>query len=452
MVAGTIDSLVFKDIFSTEPMRKVFSDESRVQYYLDVEAALAKAQAKLGIIPQKACDEIVRHCHAEQFDMQELKKQTELIGYPVLPVVKQLVKLCDNDLGQYCHWGTTTQDITDTALILQVRDALQLIEKHLNSIVQSLQKMAQQYKNTPMIGRSNLQQATPITFGYKVATWLSGFHRHLDRLEQLRPRVLVGEFGGASGTIATLGDQGLKVQALLMDELGLGIPEITYHTIRDTIAEVGCFLGLVTGSLAKISLDVKLIMSTEVAEVSEPFVEGRGSSSTMPQKRNPISCNFIHACAASVRHQVTALLDAMVADHERATGPWEIEWIAIPEIFSLTAGALSQADGMLSGLEIHEKNMLKNLNMTNGLVCTEAVMMALSNKIGRQRAHDLIYDICHQPHASDKKLFDLLSENKEISQHLTIEQLKNLLDPERYTGLASVMVDKCVARAAIHDK
>jgi len=360
----------------------------------------------------------------------------------VLPVVNQLVNLCDDGLGQYCHWGTTTQDITDTALILQIRDALCLVEKDLKSIAQSLQSLAEQHKNTPMIGRSNLQQATPITFGYKVATWLAGIHRHLVRLDQLRPRVLVGEFGGASGTLATLGSQGLEVQSLLMQELGLGVPDITYHTVRDNIAEVGCFLGLVTGSLAKISMDVKLMMSTEVAEVSEPFIEGRGSSSTMPQKRNPISCNFIHACAAGVKLQVAALLDAMVADHERATGPWEIEWIAIPEIFSLTAGALNQANFMLSGLEVHEANMRRNLNLTKGLVCTEAVMMALANKVGRQKAHDLIYDICHQANANDKSLLELLSDNAEVSQNLTVDQLKQLLEPERYTGLASVMVDK----------
>lgn len=442
MKAGAIDSEIFRDIFSTEPMRKIFSDEARIQYYLDVEAALAKAQAKLDIIPQKACDEIVRNCDATKFDFQELKKQTELIGYPVLPVVKQLVNLCDDGLGQYCHWGTTTQDITDTALTLQIKDALCLVEKDLKSIAQSLQHLAEKHKNTPMIGRSNLQQATPITFGYKVATWLAGIHRHLVRLHQLRPRVLVGEFGGASGTLAALGSQGLEVQSLLMQELGLGVPDITYHTVRDNIAEVGCFLGLVTGSLAKISMDVKLMMSTEVSEVSEPFIEGRGSSSTMPQKRNPISCNFIHACAAEVKQQMAVLLDAMVADHERSTGPWEIEWIAIPEIFSLTAGALNQANFMLSGLEVHEANMRRNLGLTNGLVCTEAVMMALANKVGRQKAHDLIYDICRQANANDKSLLDLLSENAEVSQNLTIDQLKQLLDPEQYTGLASIMVDK----------
>lgn len=442
MGSGIVDSEIFRDIFSTELMREIFSDQSRVQYYLDVEAALAKVQAKLGIIPQKACDEIILNCNAKKFNFQELKKQTELIGYPVLPVVKQLVGLCKDDLGQYCHWGTTTQDITDTALVLQMKDALVLVENELNALANSLQGLAEKYKNTPMIGRSNLQQATPITFGYKVATWLAGIRRHLMRLEQLRPRVLVGEFGGASGTLATLGSQGLQVQSLLMEELGLGLPEITYHTVRDNIAEVGCFLGLVTGSLAKISTDIKLMMSTEVAEVSEPFLEGRGSSSTMPQKRNPISCNFIHACAAGVKQQVAALLDAMVADHERATGPWEIEWMAIPEIFLLTAGALNQANFMLSGLEVHEANMLRNLDLTNGLVCTEAVMMALAAKVGRQKAHDLIYDVCRQVSRGKNSLLELLIENDEVSRYLTNDQLRQLLNPKQYTGLASVMVEK----------
>ncbi len=442
MPATVVDSFIFKDIFSTSAMRQIFSDEARLQYYLDVEAALARSQAKLNIIPKEACDEIVKHCSVQYFDLEALKKQTELIGYPVLPVVKQLVQLCQNGLGQYCHWGTTTQDITDTALILQIRDAFVLIEKELKRMIASLEKLAKKYKNTPMIGRSNLQQATPITFGYKVATWLSAFYRHHARLLQMRPRILVGEFGGASGTLATLGDQGLKVRTLMMEDLGLGEPSITFHTIRDNIAEAGCFLGLITGSLAKISMDIKLMMSTEVNEVSEPFLLGRGSSSTMPQKRNPISCNFIHACAASTKQLVAALLDAMVADHERSTGPWEIEWVVIPEMFSLTSGALNQANFILSGLEVKPENMIKNLNLTQGFVCAEAVMMALSEKIGREKAHDLIYNICHQPDAKTSHFFDLLKANQTVTQHLKPNEIKRLLNPKHYTGLAATMVEK----------
>ncbi len=445
MPATALDSAVFRDIFGTEAMRRIFSDEARVQYYLDIEAALARVQAGLGIIPAAAAAEIVRHCHADRFDMAKLKAQTERIGYPVLPVVQQLVGLCDGGLGEWCHWGATTQDITDTATVLQIRDALALVEADLRAIADSLAALARRYRDTPMAGRSNLQQATPITFGYKCAVLLAGFQRHLQRLEQLRPRVLVGEFGGATGTLASLGADGLKVQAGLMHELGLGQPEIAWHTMRDRIAEAGCFLGLVCGTLGKISMDVKLMMQTEVEEVYEPFAEGRGSSSTMPQKRNPISSNYIHACVSMVRQNVAALLEAMVEDHERATGPWEIEWIAVPEIFLLSAGALAQTRFLVGGLQVDPARMRANLDLTKGLVVSEAVMMGLGPALGRQRAHDLVYDICREVIAGRGTFLDLLAEHPEIKPHMDRARLAALLDPANYCGLAGEMVDRVLA-------
>jgi 3-carboxy-cis,cis-muconate cycloisomerase len=446
MPASATDSRVFRDIFSTPAMRHIFSDEARVQYYLDIEAALARVQARLGIIPAEAAAEICRHCTAAPYDMEKLKTQTERIGYPVLPVVQQLVAFCDGRLGEWCHWGATTQDITDTATILQIRDAFKLVEADLHAIAGSLADLAVRYRDTPMAGRSNLQQATPITFGYKCAVLLAGFQRHLERLEQLRPRVLVGEFGGATGTLASLGTEGLKVQHGLMVELGLGQPDIAWHTMRDRIAEAGCFLGLVTGTLGKISMDVKLMMQTEVEEVYEPFAEGRGSSSTMPQKRNPISSNYIHACTAMVRQNVAALLDAMVEDHERSTGPWEIEWIAVPEIFLLSSGALSQARFLVGGLQVDPVRMRANLDLTKGLVVSEAVMMGLGPSLGRQRAHDLVYDICREVIAGKGTFLDLLAEHPEIKPHMDRAALEPLLDPANYCGLAGEMVDRVIAR------
>jgi 3-carboxy-cis,cis-muconate cycloisomerase len=445
MTAVGVSSGIFRDIFSTEPMRRIFADENRIQKYLDIEAALARAQARLGIIPQDACDEICRHCSVQEYDFGKLKAQTERIGYPVLPVVQQLVGLCRDGLGEWCHWGATTQDITDTATILQIREALDLVEADIVGIADALAGLAKRYRNTPMAGRSNLQQAVPITFGYKCATWLAAFERHRQRLGEMRPRVLVGEFGGAAGTLSSLGARGLDVQAALMKELGLGQPEIAWHTVRDRIAEVGCFLGLVTGICGKIAFDVKLMMQTEVEEVYEPFHEGRGSSSTMPQKRNPISCVYITATTSLVRQLVAALLDAMVEDHERATGPWEIEWIAVPEIFSLAAGALAQTRFMVSGLVVDEKKMRANLDITRGLIVSEAVMMGLGPYIGRQYAHDLVYDICRQVVATGRTLLDLLAENKEVAKHLDRAALEKLCDPANYLGQAGEMVDRVLA-------
>jgi 3-carboxy-cis,cis-muconate cycloisomerase len=445
MTAIGVSSGIFRDIFSTEPMRRIFADENRIQKYLDIEAALARAQARLGIIPQEACDEICRHCRAQEYDFAKLKAQTERIGYPVLPVVQQLVSLCRDGLGEWCHWGATTQDITDTATVLQIREALDLVEADIVAIADALAGLARRYRDTPMAGRSNLQQAVPITFGYKVATYLAAFERHRQRLQELRPRVLVGEFGGAAGTLSSLGTSGLEVQAGLMKELGLGQPEIAWHTVRDRIAEVGCFLGLVTGVCGKIAFDVKLMMQTEVEEVYEPFHEGRGSSSTMPQKRNPISSVYITATNSLVRQHVAALLDAMVEDHERATGPWEIEWIAVPEIFSLAAGALAQTRLMVSGLVVDEKKMRANLDITRGLIVSEAVMMGLGPHIGRQYAHDLVYDICRQVVATGRTLLDLLAENREVGKHLDRAALEKLCDPANYLGQAGEMVDRVLA-------
>ncbi|HXQ84755.1 MAG TPA: adenylosuccinate lyase family protein, partial [Xanthobacteraceae bacterium] len=392
-----------------------------------------------------AGEEICRHCNVAEIDFVKLKAQTERIGYPVLPVVQQLVALCRDGLGEWCHWGATTQDITDSATVMQIREALTLVEADLNAIADALADLARKYRDTPMAGRSNLQQAVPITFGYKMATLLAAFERHKKRLAELRARVLVGEFGGAAGTLSSLGGRGLETQTELMKELKLGQPAIAWHTVRDTIAEVGCFLGLITGTCGKIAFDVKLMMQTEVEELYEPFHEGRGSSSTMPQKRNPISSVYITALTSVVRQQVAALLDAMVEDHERSTGPWEIEWIMLPEIFCYTAGALAQTAFVLTGLQVDAKKMRANLDLTKGLIVSEAVMMGLGRYLGRQYAHDLVYDICRKVVATGRPLVDLLAENKEITKHLDRPALAKLCDPANYLGEAGAMVDRVLA-------
>jgi len=446
MPSTVVDSAIFGNIFSTEAMRRVWSDENRTQKYLDVEAALARVQGRLGLIPAEAAEEIVRHGEIGQIDMDKLRQQTERIGYPVLGVVSQLNALCRDGLGEYCHWGATTQDITDTATVLQVREALELVEADLAAISAALADLARRYRDTPMAGRSNLQQAVPVSFGYKMAGLLSAIERHRERLAQLKPRVLVGEFAGAAGTLASLEKGAMETQEGLMRELGLGQPVIAWHTIRDNIAEVGAFLGLLGGTLGKLSMDVKLLMQTEVGEVFEPFAHGRGSSSTMPQKRNPISSCYIHAAVAVVRQHAASLMDAMVADHERSTGPWEIEWIVLPEAFCLTAGALRQARALVEGLEVDPARMRANLDLTHGLIASEAVMMGLGTHLGRERAHDLVYDLCREAIARDQPLLELLAGNAEISRHLDRAALARLCDPANYLGLAGVMVDRVLAR------
>ena len=445
MASTIIDSRIFGDIFSDARMRQVWSDENRTAKYLDIERALAKVQGELGLIPQEAADEIVKHCELSMIDWDKLKAKTEQIGYPIIAVVNQINANCRDRLGEYCHWGATTQDITDTAMILQMREGLALVEQDLADISDALAVLAQKYRDTPIIGRSNLQQATPITFGYKMASILAGIERHRERLQQLKPRVLMGEFGGASGTLSSLEKGAMETQAALMKELGLAQPLISWHTVRDTVAEVGAFLGLVGGSLGKIAMDVKLLMQTEVGEVFEPFAPGRGSSSTMPQKRNPISCLYIHANISVARQHAAALMDAMVADHERSTGPWEIEWVSVPEIFCLMSGALKQTKFVLQGLEVDADRMRANMDMTNGLVMSEAVMMGLGTYLGREYAHDLVYDLCRQALKENRPLIDILEAHPEINCHVNRAQLEHMCNPVHHVGQAGVMVDRVLA-------
>lgn len=442
MTATIIDSRIFGDMFSDVRMRQIWSDENRTAKYLDIERALARVQGALGLIPQEAADEIVQHCELSMINWEQLKAKTEQIGYPIIAVVNQINANCRDGLGEYCHWGATTQDITDTAAVLQIRESLALVEQDLADISDALAALASKYRNTPIIGRSNLQQATPITFGYKMASILAGIERHRERLSQLKSRVLMGEFGGASGTLSSLESGAMETQAALMKELGLAQPLISWHTVRDTIAEVGAFLGLVGGSLGKIAMDVKLLMQTEVGEVFEPFAPGRGSSSTMPQKRNPISCLYIHANVSVARQHAAALMDAMVADHERSTGSWEIEWVSLPEIFCLISGALKQTKFVLRGLEVDPVRMRVNMDITHGLVMSESVMMGLGPYIGREYAHDLVYDLCRQALREQRPLIDILEAHPEINAHLSRAQLEALCDPLNHLGQAGVMVDR----------
>ncbi|WP_263064165.1 class-II fumarase/aspartase family protein [Dickeya dadantii] len=447
MASNVLDSILFRDSFGTPEMRAIFDDHELIRKYVEVEIALAKAEARCGVIPQQAADEIARTCNADTLDFDLLRHETEIVGYPILPLVHQISKQAGAS-GGYVHWGATTQDIMDTAVVLQIRDAFDLIEADIRSLRNTLADLARRYRNTPMAGRTHLQQALPITFGYKAAIWLDMFDRHAERLEQARPRILVGEFAGAAGTLASLGDNGLAVQKAMMEELKLGVPTSTWHVARDGFAEAVNLLAVITGSLGKIAYDVMLMASNEFGELYEPFVKGRGASSTMPQKRNPISSELMLACAKGVRQHAGLMLDAMVQDLERATGPWHAEWIAIPESFVLAAGALNQAKFMLGGLIVDEQAMAKNLDMTKGLIVAEAVMMGLAPYMGRQDAHDVVYDACRIVNTQGGRLADVLNAMPQVSSRLKPELIEQLTDPVNYLGIAPEMVDQVLEKSA----
>lgn len=445
MPSTVLDSDIFKDMFGSAEMRAVFSDDNLLKCCVDAEIALAVAQGSLGVIPQDAADAIAKLASSVAIDRAELKHVAENVGYPILGLVRQLSQKL-GEAGRYVHWGATTQDIVDTATVLQIRAALAIIERDLAAVSVALGDLARKHRDTAMAGRTHLQQALPITFGYKCAIWLSMMERHAERLLELKPRVLVAQFGGAAGTLASLGDKGIEVRRAYARELKLGDPPITWHVARDAVAETINFLALVTGSLGKIGFDIMLMMMTELGEAFEPFADHRGASSTMPQKRNPISSEILVANAKAVRQHAGLVLDAMIQDFERATGPWHVEWIAVPEAFMLTAGSLAQAKFMLEGLVVDPARMRKNLEMTRGLIVAEAVMMGLAPHLGRQQAHDVVYEACREALAQNGSLFDVLATNKVVSAALTADQLRALCDPANYLGSAGAMTDAIVAR------
>ena len=451
MTIGVLSSTLFGDMFGTAAMRAVFGELGFLARCAEAEAALARAQARAGIVPTEAAGAITRAAAAvieqpQTLDLARLKRETETVGYPILPLVRQLADKA-GDAGRWVHWGATTQDIMDTAAVLQIRSGLELIEADLTALRGHLAALARRWRDAPMAGRTHLQHALPITFGYKAAVWLAAFDRHAMRLAELRPRVLQVQLGGAAGTLASLGpdEESLRSRAELARELGLGEPAITWHAARDGIAETVQFLALLGGSLGKIAYDVMLMASTEFAEAAEPFTAGRGSSSTMPQKRNPISCELILAAAKALRQHVGLILDALVSDFERATGPWHAEWIALPESFGYAAGALHQAEFMMGGLIVDPQRMAKNLGMTHGLIVAEAVMMGLAPHIGRNEAHDLVYDACRKAIESNRPLYDVLLDVPEVAGPLGPEKLKALTDPANYLGAAQAMIDRVLA-------
>ncbi len=444
MHSTLIDSRFLGSLFSTPEMKSVFSDNSTLARYTETEVALALAEGKLGLIPTDAAKTIAERAPKIALDMDRLERETHNVGYPILPLVHQLAEGL-GDAGKFLHWGATTQDIMDTALVLQIRAGLDLVETDLRGVAAQLRRLSAEYRDTPMAGRTHLQHALPVTFGLKTAIWLGMVERNLERLQQLRPRVLVGQFAGAGGTLASLGTRGLDVQVAMMAELKLGVPETTWHTARDGLAETAQWLGLVTTSLAKMALDVSLMMANEFGEVFEPFVQGRGASSTMPQKRNPISCEVMIGAAKTVRHLAGLALDGAVQDFERATGPWQAEWVALPEAFLHTAGAVSQALFMLTGLEVDTQRMRQNLDSTGGLIVAEAVMMGLAPALGRNEAHDVVYAACRIALEQKRTLADVLKANDDVTRLVSLAQIDAMCEPTNYLGCAAQMVDKALA-------
>ncbi len=444
MASHILDSQFLKDLYGTPEMRAVFDDMHLLQKWLDVEVALAQAEAKLGIIPEVAAAEITRRANADQLNLPRLKQLIDQTVHPIVPVIRVLQQACNGDAGEYIHWGATTQDIMDTAMILQIKEAVAIFEERLANFSIVLSESALKYRDMPMAGRTHGQQALPITLGYKIAVWLAEVERHRERLAQIKPRILVGEFGGAVGTLASVTESGLQIQEEMMKRLGLGVPLITWHTARDNLAEFASILSLIAATMGKIAHEVISLQRTEIAEVEEPFNEGKIGSSTMPHKRNPMLCEAILALARLVMHNTPAALDAMIQEHERDWVGDHIEWAYLPEICIMTDGALQLTTRVVSGMLVYPQRMRLNLEQTNGLMLSEAVMLALAQKVGRQTAHDIVYECAMRAIENNLPFRQTLAGHPIVATHISTQEIELLLDPIHYTGLAAQFVDRVV--------
>jgi 3-carboxy-cis,cis-muconate cycloisomerase len=440
------DSPILGTLYGSDAMRAVFDERAYFQRMLDVEAALARVQARLGIIPADAAEAITRAARVENLVTEELAASARNVGYPVVGLVAGLSRAA-GEAGGWTHWGATTQDIMDTATVLQVREGLALIRAALAGMVAALITQAEQHRRTVMAGRTHLQQALPITLGLKCAVWAQPLITHIHRLDAFRPRVEQVSFAGAAGTLASLGDQGIAVMEGLAAELGLAAPAAPWHVSRDGFAETVAFLGLVCGSLAKLATDVILLAQTEVGELAEPYVAGRGSSSTMPQKRNPIASEYILAAARTVHALMPVMFSAMAADHERATGPWQAEILALPQAFVLTHGALQHAGAIAEGMVVDERRMRRNLDLTGGLIVAEAVMMGLAPHIGRGEAHHVVQHACDIALAEQVPLADALARDPAVATRLDRAAIERLTDPAHYLGSADAFIDRVLKMA-----
>lgn len=439
-------SQLYASLFYQPDVTAIFSDHALLGYMIQTEVALAKAQAQVKVIPDSAASiiEQVGQNAVAQIDLDALATAAGLAGNVAIPLVKQftaLVKQQNEDASRYVHWGATSQDIIDTATILQCRDALVLIEKQLHQAYQICLKQAQQYRDQVMIGRTWLQQALPITLGHKFARWAAALKRDLDRLQAMKSRVLTAQLGGAVGSLASLQDQGTAVVAAFAAQLNLTAPECTWHGERDRMVELASTLALIIGNIGKMAKDWSLLMQTEIAEVFEPTAKGRGGSSTMPHKRNPVAAASILAAANRVPALMASVFQSMVQEHERALGAWHAEWLAIPEIFQLCAGALERSSDVLEHMQVNSDAMQRNLECTHGLIMAEAVMMALAPKLGRLNAHHLVEQACQQAVAQQQHLKTVLADMEQVQAHFNDQAFDELFNPASYLGNIQAQID-----------
>jgi adenylosuccinate lyase len=445
MPTSVFDSLLLGHVWGTDELRTIFSDENRVQKWFDYEAALALAQAELGIIPKAAAQEIAAKAKVANVDLAAVGAEIRRIKHPLVPALRALQAACAGDHGEYLHFGPTTQDVLDTGMMLQLKEAHAIIMRDLRSVGRELFRLAEAHRATPMAGRTHGVQALPITFGHKCAIWLAEIGRNHDRLRDSAARNLVGGMTGAVGTQASFGAHAFALENDLMARLGLGLADIAWQVARDRLADHAGALGLVGGALAKIAHEIIILSHNEIDEVAEPFDFGKVGSSTMPHKRNPVICEGVLAVGRALRASVGLMQETLVVEHERDASTWRLEWKAMPECCLMTGAMLAQMKYVLAGLEVHPDRMRRNLDALGGFLMSERVMFALADKVGKQSAHELVYEVAMRGIDQGTTFERALTADPHVRGALGAEELRALLDPTTYVGLAPEIVDRVLA-------
>lgn len=438
---SVFDMRLLADSWSTAEMRDVFSEENRIQKWLDVESALAKAQAELGIIPTDAAKEISKKAFVKNMDMDYIFAEFKKTKHPLVPTIRGLEKACDNGYGEFVHFGVTTQDIIDTGLILQIREGCKIIKRDIKDIARILLGVTKKYKKTPMMGRTLALQALPITFGHKTAIWLDEIIRHFERIVQCEERLYVGSIVGAVGTKAGLGEFANDVEKLTLDNLGLSTPRISWQPARDRLIELGYVLSNINATFNKIAHQILILSHNEINEINEPFMPGQVGSSTMPHKRNPAVSENAVTVSNTLKANFAILSDIERHEHERDGQVWKMEWKLIPEIFLMLSVVLSNMKFVLSGLNINQNDMMTNLNKLNGFVLAERVMLALSEYYGKQKAHEIVYELSMKGIELGKTFRESLLDSSLVTKYLNSSKIDELLDPTTYIGLAPEIVE-----------
>jgi 3-carboxy-cis,cis-muconate cycloisomerase len=432
-------------MLSSAAMRGVCDDRTSLQHMLDFEAALARAEAAAGVVPAAVSGPIAAACKAQAFDLDALAEAATRSGNLAIPLVKMLtaeVGKADKDAARYVHWGATSQDVIDTATMLTLRAGIDVLDADLSRAIKGFAALARSHRNTAMVARTWLQHALPMPFGLKLAEYASSLARARCRLRRLRREGLALQFGGAAGTLAALGDKGLVVAEQLARELDLPLPDAPWHTHRDRIAEAASAFAILTGSCGKIARDVSLLMQTDVAEAFEPAGEGRGGSSTMPHKRNPVAAASALAAATMAPQLAATIFAAQVQDHERSAGPWHAEWPTLPQLMLVASGALAAVVDLAEGLDVDAARMRRNLEATHGLIMSEAVTFALAESIGKSEAHHLVEAASKRAVADKKHLREVLSADSQVMRHLAPEKLAALFEPMAYQGASQALIDR----------